>query len=452
LPLPVIAIFDVGKTNKKICLFNEQYELVYESAVQFSEITDENGEPCEDVERLISWIRETLSILQHSDKFHVRAVNFSAYGASLVYIDESGRVLTPLYNYLKKYPASLTQQLYSRYGGEEKFCLETASPALGSLNSGLQLYRVSKERPEVFRKIKYALHLPQFLSFLVVGQAYSDITSIGCHTALWDFSKDDYHEWVRQENLEQLLAPILPSSTAIACHAQNGHFISGVGMHDSSAALIPYLLTFREPFVLISTGTWSISLNPFNQSPLTNEELKQDCLCNLSFEGVPVKTARMFAGFEHDQQVKRISEHFNKSTSYYKELLFNALMASKLKIALPGSLPFANRELSVFEDYESAYHQLMLELIQRQQGSTQLVLNNTNVKRIFVDGGFSQNLIYMHLLADAFRELEVYAASVPQASALGAALAIHEHWNKENSYKHLVELKHYPARKDIVAS
>jgi sugar (pentulose or hexulose) kinase len=94
----------------------------------------------------------------------------------------------------------------------------------------------------------------------------------------------------------------------------------------------------------------------------------------------------------------------------------------------------------------------MIELMAKQQESTQLVLNNTSGKRIFADGGFSQNSVYMHLLADAFPGHEVYAASIPQASALGAALAIHQHWNLANQPRDLVQLKHYPAAKNTVAS
>jgi L-fuculokinase len=94
----------------------------------------------------------------------------------------------------------------------------------------------------------------------------------------------------------------------------------------------------------------------------------------------------------------------------------------------------------------------MLELVARQQKSTNLVLKGTNVKRVFVDGGFSQNAVYMHLVAEAFPDVELYAASIPQASAMGAALAMHQHWNNHNVPKNLVELKHYPAPKDSVIS
>ena len=46
---------------------------------------------------------------------------------------------------------------------------------------------------------------------------------------------------------------------------------------------------------------------------------------------------------------------------------------------------------------------------------------------IFVDGGFSRIRFYMQLLA-APPEYGLYA-TVPQTSAIGAALAVHERWN-----------------------
>jgi hypothetical protein len=94
-------------------------------------------------------------------------------------------------------------------------------------------------------------------------------------------------------------------------------------LHDSSAALIPYLVNFHEPFILISTGTWCISLNPSNNSPLTKEELKNDCLCYMTYESKPVKASRIFAGYEHEQEVNRIGSYFNKQAGWYKHIEFN---------------------------------------------------------------------------------------------------------------------------------
>ncbi len=75
-------------------------------------------------------------------------------------------------------------------------------------------------------------------------------------------------------------------------------------------------------------------------------------------------------------------------------------------------------------------------------------MKGTKVNRIFVDGGFSKNPVYMNLLALAFPEIEVYAASVAQATSMGAALAIHQHWNGHNRFPLiLIDLKYYADRK-----
>jgi sugar (pentulose or hexulose) kinase len=272
--LPVILIFDVGKTNKKILLFDDEYKIVYKESIQIEETKDEDDFPCEDVNALTRWVKDSFHRLVQDKRFEIRGVNFSGYGASFVYLDETLNVCLPLYNYLKPYPAELKQRFYNTYGGEEKLATQTASPVLGSLNSGMQLYRLKNERPEVFPKIKYALHLPQYLSFILSSNTCSEITSIGCHTNLWDFQKNNYHKWVTQEGIEKKLAPVMHSNET-AGYASNTIPV-GVGLHDSSAALIPYLAAFDEPFILVSTGTWCINLNPFNHSPLTQYELQQD--------------------------------------------------------------------------------------------------------------------------------------------------------------------------------
>ena len=56
---PAIAIFDIGKTNKKLLLFDAHYKMVYEESKQLAEITDEDGFACEDVAALTQWIKES---------------------------------------------------------------------------------------------------------------------------------------------------------------------------------------------------------------------------------------------------------------------------------------------------------------------------------------------------------------------------------------------------------
>ncbi len=445
-PTATIAIFDIGKTNKKLVLFDEQYKIVIEKTAQLKETTDEDGFPCEDISALTQWMQASLEWLLGQPQFDIRAINISAYGASLVYLDKNLEVCLPVYNYMKPYPQDLQKKFYADHGGESLLARQTASPVLGSLNSGLQLYRLKYEKPEEFKKIKWALHLPQYLSFIFSSSAHSEITSIGCHTHLWDFEKKEYHEWVRMEQTENLFPPIVPS-TIVA-----GYFEKipvGAGMHDSSAALIPYIASFAQPFILISTGTWCISLNPFNHSPLTELELKQDCLCYLSYEAMPVKASRLFAGYVHEQEVKKIAAKFNKPLDYYKEISYDPSIFKKMN---PGGDQFNPGEEAIPQsrNYEEAYYQLMREIVRRQEHSTRLLMKEQEISRIFVDGGFSQNVIYMKLLAETFPGIEVYAASEAQATACGAALAMHSHWNKQPIPTELIELKYYASNKTSV--
>ncbi len=435
MPIPVIAIFDIGKTNKKLFLFNEDYEIVYEKLEHLPEIEDEDGFPCEDIDAMGTWVLNSLSEIQKQNDFKIKAVNFSAHGAGLVLFDIRGQIAAPLYSYLKPFPASLKEKFDHDYSLNE-VCLQTASPYLGNLNAGLQLYRLKYQKPDLFKTIISAFHLPEYFNWVLAGQRISCMPSIGCHTLLWNFEKDEYHDWVMNEQIISILNPFFPTERTMKITAIND-FLIGAGIHDSSAALIPYLKKINSSFVLISTGTWSISMNPFNQSPLTKDELDQDCLCYLSYDGKPVKASRLLIGPEHDEQTKRIAEHFHVKEDFFRTIRFE-------KEDIADSVgDFEKTDLKNYESSGKAYHAFIQHLVKRQMASTQLILNNSDVKEIYVDGGFSANPVYMNLLARAFGNYKVFGATVAQASALGAALVIHSNWNDKELPEKLFEVTAY---------
>ena len=109
-----------------------------------------------------------------------------------------------------------------------------------------------------------------------------------------------------------------------------------------------------------------------------------------------------------------------------------------------ASSAFPERDLNLFQTAEEAYHQLIFDLIKQQIYSLKLILNS-GVKRIFVDGGFGKNAIYMHLLATSIPDIEVYASSVSQATAIGTALAINSAWNENPAPTDMIQLKYYSA-------
>ncbi len=448
--MKVMAVFDIGKTNKKVFLWNELYQIVFERQQNFNEIPDEDGFLGEDLPAVRLWMLQTFAEINSLPDYQICALNFSGYGATVVFVDEKGHAVSPLYNYLKAFPEGLFP--YSNYGGEDEFARATASPILGNLNSGLQAFRVSQVSLEVWEKTRWVMHWPNFLSSIFTGNFASEITSIGCHTALWDFDKKTYHDWVTDFGLRNKLPEIAPSNTSYLNEETN--IPVGLGLHDSSSALVPYLRVMHSPFLLLSTGTWCIAMNPFDEEPLSAIELKNDVLCFLQGNGKPVKAARLFAGNTHEIQIKRLQEHYQASPTQYKSVEFNASYLEVLDDQMKNipsvdqahmdylvDCDFNARDLNKFPTYELAYVQLMIDLACQQIFSLRLLLKEgTPVTKILVDGGFSKNSLYMNFLVHAFPAFEIYGAEVAQASSLGAALMMHETWNTNEIPMDLVKI------------
>ena len=428
----VTAIFDIGKTNKKFFLFDKDYKEVYKEYIHFDEIKDEDGFPIENLKALQDWLKNVFEKIIKNSKYNVEAINFSTYGASLVHIDENGDVLTPLYNYTKPIDQKIIDSFIEKYGPKEDFLTATGCFDLSLLNSGLQLYWIKYTKPEIFKKIKFSLHLPQYLSYIFTGIALSEYTSIGCHTALWDYSKKDYHKWVYKEKLNHLLPTIVSTETSINMNYNGKRIKIGVGIHDSSAALLPYVRSINKNFVLVSTGTWSIALNPFTQQPISKNIQDKDFINYMRINGKPVKATRLFLGNEYKIQVSKLDKHFGVSEDYHRhvkfdydiyfEIMQNFKHQFKWESITDSNMP-SKTEIP-YNKFEYAYHQLMIELVLLQIKSIKDVVGDDDIKRLYVDGGFSDNDLYIKLISHHFRDKKLRTTDSSLGSALGAAISI----------------------------
>ena len=423
---PIYAVFDVGKTNKKVILFDEHQRVIEEQQQVCPETVDDDGFPCESLERLSYWVRSRFEQLRQHPRYALRGVNFTAYGASFVHLGADDAPVAPLYNYLKPLPEALAERFYRELSdGAADFGAATRSPRLGMLNSGLQLYWLKHAKPALHARVRTSLHLPQYLSFLLTGEKFSDYTSVGCHTGLWDFARGDYHAWVRRAGFDQRLAPLTTDPVAAVVDG----VLVGVGLHDSSAAVLPYLHGHAGPFLLISTGTWSVTLNPFNRQPLTPALLARDCLSYLSPRGQALPAARLFLGREHDYQVQRLSSHFHVRPDFYQALRRAASADPAAPPFRPwvmhGTGPYPDQpaepwDLAYFATPAAAYQHLLRGLVALQAESIRLVRQKEQL--IYVDGGFARNTLFCQLLGEAFPGVSIQTSEVPQATALGALL------------------------------
>ncbi|SFZ93572.1 Sugar (pentulose or hexulose) kinase [Flaviramulus basaltis] len=428
----VTAIFDIGKTNKKFFLFDNDFHEVHKEYILFDEIKDEDGHPTENLVELQKWIKSVFERIIKQSKYNVRAINFSTYGASFVHLDENGEVLTPLYNYTKKLEKSVVDSFLESYGPKETFLKTTGCFDLSLLNSGMQLYWIKYTKPEIFKKIRYSLHLPQYLSYIFTSVPLSEFTSIGCHTALWDYSKKDYHNWVYKEEINKVLPPIVSTETSINMNYNGNRIKIGIGIHDSSAALLPYVRSIKKKFVLVSTGTWSIALNPFTEKLLSTNSKDINSVNYMRINGKPVKATRLFLGNEYKIQVRNLYKHYVVSEDYHRHIKFDydtyfEIIQDFEHMYKWESISDQDMPLKTkfpYDKFEHAYHQLMIELMLLQIKSIKSVIGDDEIKQLYVDGGFSDNDLYIKLLSHYFRDKKLRTTDSSLGSALGAAICI----------------------------
>jgi sugar (pentulose or hexulose) kinase len=415
------------------------FHVLEEQSESFPEITDDDEFPSDDLVRVSEWVLTKFQQYTTHEKYDVTHCNISSYGASLVHLDGLGKRIKHFYNYLKPFPENCRQQFLSDYDSQHTLLADTASPFLGMLNSGLQLYWLKYEKKALFQSITTSLHLPQYFTYLLTGKTFTDITSVGCHTLLWDFKRQDYHRWVDAEDFRKLFPPLYAADHVFDFKVNHQAVKIGIGVHDSSAALMPYLATQQEPFLLLSSGTWNICFNPFNHNPLTSHELAGDCLCFLTpmKKGTPVKASRIFLGHEHDQQTTALNKFFATAPDYYKSIAFNEDLYKALvslqpgtkeffPIAMEGTGPIPQKQsqrtdYTQFENFDQAYHQCIRYLVKWQLLSMNLIDPDKKIKNVIVVGGFTKNPLFLEILKREDPHRKILISDHPRASALGAA-------------------------------
>lgn len=426
----VHAIFDIGKTNKKLFLFDHLGNILWNTSTTFPTIEDEDGFAADNLAAIESWMKETIIEMYEDGKWDIKSINFSGYGASLVYLDEQGQRLPLFINYLKPYPEVISRQFFEKYGPQATFCRESASPYLGMLNSGLQIYWLKNARPDWFARVRYVLHFPQYLSYVFSGIPLAEYTSIGCHTGMWHYENQDYHSWIDEEGIREILPPVKPSDTWLESDFHAHPIKVGTGLHDTSASLIPYLTAEDKPFLLLSTGTWAICVNPFSTDVLSEEDLENDCLYFLGVEGQQVRSARLFLGREHDIQVARLSEYYNVDVEEILNISWDpALYDYSGKV---GLFPFEFEYLKVIptasgdpiypspsENPVVSYYQLMDILIPLQIAAIRRAAGSQEIPRLIIEGGFVHNSIYVQLLRRNLPDWEIKVSDIEGGSARG---------------------------------
>lgn len=290
-------VLDIGKTNCKLTLIDGQ-------GLTLSERRRPNrvllpapgGYPHHDSEGIWRWMLEVLG--EFAREARIGAIVPVTHGATAALVDEAGALVLPILDY--EYPLAEAAAV-----PRPPFA-ETCSPALpAGLNLGRQLAWLAQRFPTEFARTRSILLYPQYWAWRLCGVAASEVSSLGCHTDLWNPAAGDYSSLVERHGWRALFPPrreawarlgtILPELAAATGLPGDCQIVCGV--HDSNASLLRHLLEAGGPRTVLSTGTWVIAaaLGGAATKPLIED---QDMLANCDVLGRPVPCMRFMGGRE----------------------------------------------------------------------------------------------------------------------------------------------------------
>ena len=449
-----IAILDVGKTNKKLLVFDDHLQLLDSMYRTFPPIKH-NGVPIEDLEGLLAWFFEQLKAL--AGKYPIRAIACSTHGAAFVGVDEQGRQTVPLVDYTYEPGEDFHRRFYEQVGDKHELQRTTATLELKALiNPAKALFFVQSQFPDEFARTRWFLPFPSFFSMQLTGEAAAEWTYVGNHTYLWDFHENRWSQVAERLGIvEQLpqrierpwqrlgaIRPELASELGLSRET-----VVPFGIHDSNASLLPYLLNEREPFLLNSTGTWCVVMRPAAQVQFAESEIGKSVFYNLSAFGRPVKTAILMAGLEFETYTGILrSLHGTDRFPDFDPEVYRRVIEARSDFILPsivmgsGQFPDAQPRVTTngetypfeeiragtrvppfFADFETAFAVLNLSIAIQSKVAFERVEVDA-VRNVYTEGGFRNNRDYNATMAGLFPQHRFSLTGIAEASAFGAAM------------------------------
>jgi len=289
------VVVDIGKTNVKLALIDAEGRQLAERR-RANVVLRDGPYPHHDTEGIWHWMLDGLR--EFAAMAAIDAIVPVTHGATAALVDDDGLSL-PIPDYEYEPAAPLAQYLAVRPA-----YADTHSPQLpAGLNLGRQLAWLATAYPIEFARTRHILMYPQYWAWRLCGVAAGEVTSLGCHTDLWDPARQQYSGLVDKMGWQGLMPPlrrawdtlgtILPALAAQTGLPAGCRVVCGI--HDSNASLLRHLGGTDVPAVL-STGTWVIAAAP--GKPLDGLREEADMLANTSALGHAVPSMRFMGGRE----------------------------------------------------------------------------------------------------------------------------------------------------------
>lgn len=394
-PTPLIAVFDVGKTNAKVALVDPALGQEIWSARRANNVVEGAAGRELDVVGIEAWLLETLRAAPGRERIAV--IVPIAHGAAAVLVDHAGVVLAA-----PDYEDARFDEVATEYAALRDPYSLTFSPNLPQgLNLGRQLFYLQQRRAELFERTAHVLMYPQYWSWRLSGTMSTEVTSLGTHTDLWRPHEQAYSQLARKQGWARRMPSMRNATERIGRIRDSVVAATGLpprcevacGIHDSNASYLRFLMDReREAFTVVSSGTWTIVMA--NRGDLRRLVEQRDMLANVNAYGAPVATARYMGGREYEAIA---------GGAEVPTLEGVIEVMARGAIALPSFAsagPYAGRAGRIEGDEDlvgtqraalaTLYSALMTALLIESLGSA---------GEIFVDGPLARNALFARLLA-----------------------------------------------------
>ncbi len=413
-----IAVIDVGKTNAKLVVVDAATGTEVASRSTPNSVVEEGPYPHYDVEALWGFFIESLAGFARSPGFD--AISVTAHGASAALLGENGLAM-PVIDYEYNYP----DEVRAAYKALRPDFSETRSPFLsGGLNVGAQIHYQKTQFPEQFGKVRTIVTYAQYWVWRLSGVAVNEVTSLGCHTDLWNPELGEYSSLVDRLGLRPLMAPTrsafdkigdlrLPLARQIGIDEAVPVYC---GIHDSNATLLPHLISRKSPFQLSRPEPGSCLL-PLVEGSTISTRTGHACQCRRLWQGGAVGTIH---GRTRIRSLDRWQSRFEPDAEALDRVIRDQFMI--LPSVVQGSGPYPAREAILLngKSRSDAEQSAAASLYTALMTNTCLELIGASGPTI-VEGPFSRNRTYLSALK-SLTGRDVIALPGSTGTSLGAAM------------------------------
>ena len=285
-------------------------------------------------------------------------------------------------------------------------------------------------------KVTAVLLYPQYWAWKLCGVKATEVTSLGCHTDLWDPAGKTFSPLVESCGWESLFPPmrsardkldVITPEVAQLTHLPETCCVY-TGIHDSNASLLRYLnKDDKRSFTVISTGTWTILMQINGELDLLNDH--KDMLANVDVNGNPVACARFMGGREYERICTALGGNISMAVKAedIQHAITNGWMVTP--DFSEGNGPYGGMQpqqhcsdnVSAPQAIATLYCALMIDKR----------LNDLHsLDAIYIEGAFLKNPLLCQLVAQLRSGQSVYLSDDNTGTVLGAASLIEQRENE----------------------